>query len=120
VDIRDLTPDDAKALLNAKYIVAPHIDQIPDPQLRCQMSDWSVNSGPEVPIRALQHILGVERDGELGPVTLAALAQRDPKDINNRLATYRIAFLYDIVKANPRLAKFQRGWINRAKSFLLA
>lgn len=119
VDLDALTPEGAKDIYRREYLERPGINQIPDERLRCQMLDWAVNSGPRIAIRALQHILDVVQDGVLGEQTLAALASREPKDVNNRLAIYRIAFLYDIVRANPSQRKFIHGWVKRAQSFLI-
>lgn len=77
--------------------------------------DWVWASGSHGITRP-QRILGVEADGIVGERTLAALAARDPEPLFHRLKAERIAFVEDIVLANPSQRVFLRGWTNRIEA----
>lgn len=64
-----------------------------------------------VAIKALQALVGVSRDGFVGPITLAAVSRRDPRAVINALCDQRLNFL-------ERLATwttFGRGWTARVR-----
>jgi lysozyme family protein len=71
--------------------------------------DFAVNSGPDRALRTLQAALGVAADGEVGPVTLAAIRAADPKTLVNDLCDRRLAFLQRL----STFAVFGRGWTRR-------
>ena len=60
-----------------------------------------------------QRLLGVEADGVVGPLTIAAVNKQSPADLFARIKAARITFLNDIVKNNPSQKIFLKGWINR-------
>lgn len=113
------TYEQARERFLQRYCEAPGYDHITFTPLRDQLTDFAVNAGTERATNTLQAILGVERDGKLGPLTLSALAARDAKDVNNRLVAARCAFYYSLAKARPSNKKFLKGWLTRAKRFLL-
>ena len=78
--------------------------------LGVQVFDIAMNSGPGNAARFLQKVLGVAADGELGPVTLAALNNADPKKVNQELFEKREAFYASL----PTARFFERGWDRRA------
>jgi lysozyme family protein len=71
--------------------------------------DFAVNSGPDRAIRTLQAALGVAADGEVGPVTLAALRTAEPARLVNNVCDRRLAFLQGLTT----FAVFGRGWTRR-------
>jgi lysozyme family protein len=113
-----VTPEEAQAIYTQKYVKSPHFDTVPVDHLRSQLIDFGVNSGPIIAIQKLQEILGVTVDGELGPETLAALAMKDPKVINNQLVIARIKLIGRIVSKNVTQIRFINGWLDRATQFL--
>jgi lysozyme family protein len=113
------TYEQARKRFLERYCEEPGYDKIFFIPLRNQLTDFAVNAGAERATNTLQAILGVKRDGDLGPKTLAAFGSRDPKDVNNRLVAARCAFYYALAKAKPTDKKFLKGWLKRAKSFLL-
>jgi lysozyme family protein len=114
-------PTDAqvRAIYEAKYIKWPGFDKITDPQLQVQLIDFGINSGVQIAIQKLQEILGVKVDGQLGPMTLAALTTKDPKSINNQLVIARIKLIGRIVSKNPTQVRFVNSWLDRALQFLV-
>lgn len=113
-----VTADEARAIYIRKYVEGPGFDKITDPQLRNQLIDFGVNSGPAVAIQKLQAIVGVTTDGVVGPDTLAALSKLHPDDVCNSLVAARIRMICKIVQKNPSQLQFLLGWCDRALQFL--
>jgi len=113
-----VTEEEARDIYLKKYVNGPGFHQVTDYPLMSQLVDYGVNSGPAIAIQALQRVLKVNVDGELGPQTLAALAARDPREVNNLLMVERLRMFGRIVARNKSQAAFIAGWINRATEFL--
>lgn len=77
-----------------------------------QIFDIAVGSGPGNAARFLQTILGIEVDGGIGPVTLAALNNAIPAAINYALCNERERFYASL----PTAKYFERGWDRRAEA----
>jgi len=115
-----VTDAEATQVFRDQYMRETHIAEIPYPALRAQLFDWAVHSGPSIPIRALQRLVGTKPDGVLGPRTLAAVTAQDPLALNNALVQARVAFLENLILKRPRNQKYRRGWLRRARSFTLS
>lgn len=113
-----VTDSEAREIYRRKYVEGPNFHLVPDPHLMAQLVDYGVNSGPYIAIKKLQGILGVKQDGQLGPKTLAALAERDPRDVGNKLVAERIKMIGHIVSKNKSQIVFLNGWLQRALEFL--
>lgn len=112
------TEAQARAIYEAKYVQGPGFDKVTDQQLRNQLVDFGVNSGPVVAIQKLQGVLQVPVDGVLGPETILALSKAHPEDIANHLVATRVKMICQFVEKNPSQIKFLTGWVNRALQFL--
>jgi len=78
MDIKNLTRDQAKAIYLRDFWLRGKMDQY-DPAIAFQVFDIAVNSGIETGVRILQRAAGVADDGNIGPVTVAAVkTQRIP------------------------------------------
>lgn len=119
-DVRSITPQIAIAIMVSEFYLAPRLDKLPQP-IQPQMFDMSVNSGPAQAIKILQHALGLAVDGLLGPATIsgteAAVQAHGWKAVNNAVVAARVAFMQALVVHDPSQAKFEAGWLNRARSF---
>lgn len=71
--------------------------------------DYAVNSGPERAIKTLQALVGVVQDGFVGPLTLQAVKQRDPRALVAALCDQRMSFLQRL----STFSTFGRGWTAR-------
>ena len=71
--------------------------------------DWAVNSGPGRSAKALQSSVGATTDGAIGPMTLAAVASKDPKEIIEDIHKKRQDF-YQKLKT---FDTFGKGWTRR-------
>jgi len=116
-DVKQLTPQAAKAIYRALFYERPRIDMLPEP-LDDQVFDFAVNSGPFVAIAALQECLGTKPDGVLGPITIGLALQSDTRTIGNRLAVWRIMMLGRICRRDPSQIQFLQGWLRRAAEFI--
>jgi lysozyme family protein len=88
----------------------------PTSALRVQCVDFGVLSGVATAAIALQRILGVHADGDVGPQTAAAAAAAGPHLANAYLAA-RCRYLERVVDRDPSQLVFLHGWIRRAVSF---
>lgn len=113
-----VTEEEAREIYERKYVKGPGFDKIKDFQLRAQLVDFGVNSGPAVAIMRLQEILRVPADGILGPQTLTALDTIHPEEVNTLLAIKRALMIGRIVAKNVSQARFLVGWLDRALSFI--
>lgn len=72
--------------------------------------DAAVMSGPGNAAKFLQQALGVEVDGEIGPVTVHAAVSTDPARLNDLFVAERNAYY----QQNPNFKTFGHGWMRRA------
>lgn len=119
---------DAEAV-HRKILSAYHFDQIQDYLTREHVFDMATNHGPGRSILLLQEALNgngyaVSVDGVLGPETRDALhaavadvASR--RRLNNELVRLREEFYRELVRRVPSKKTFEKGWLDRARSFRL-
>jgi lysozyme family protein len=111
------TRDAAAKIYLDRYIVQPGFLQVTPEYLMDQLVDYGVTSGPLTAIMHLQRVLGLKQDGQLGPVTLAALKTQDPITLNNKLVDDRVLMMARIVQKHPSDIEFLFGWLTRALGF---
>ncbi len=76
--------------------------------------DFGVNAGMGTAVRKAQAIVGTEVDGDLGPITLAAINAFDERLFVDAFYNERVSYYRAIVAYNSSQKKFLKGWINRA------
>ena len=76
------------------------------------LRDCAFNRGPKGAARILQRAVGVPDDGEVGPQTRRALADRTPDQLLVRLRAAREQYERDVVHRDET-SKFWRGLVNR-------
>lgn len=108
LDIAALTIDDARILYRRDFWDALRCHQMP-PAVALVVFDGAVNQGPHAAVLDLQSALGVETDGVIGPVTMAAVGALPPRDVLPRLVARR-AMRYAV---NPNLTRYGLGWFTR-------
>lgn len=109
-EMRALTPDDVAPIYKKNYWDKVRGDDLPSgTDWAC--FDWAVNSGSGRPAKAIQRICGVTQDGSIGPMTLKAIANQDPKMIVEKMYEQRQAF-YENLKT---FSTFGKGWTRRNK-----
>lgn len=113
--MRALTPATVAPLYRRRFWDAIQGDALPA-GLDVALFDFAVNSGPKRAVIGLQRALDVADDGRLGPVTLAALADRDRPGLIGAVCDGRLAFL----RALSTWPRFGRGWTRRVEEVRVA
>jgi lysozyme family protein len=119
VDIKNLTLEQAKGIYYCDWWLRLRCNDIQDDQIAQKLLDTCVNVGKAAGVKILQKALcdvgqRVAVDGIIGPKTVDAVNRADP---NRLLAAMRIRqaeHYRELIKRNPKLARFQRGWEKRA------
>ena len=110
-EMRALTPDKVAPLYKRKYWDRVKADQLPD-GLDYSVFDFAVNSGPGRAIKLLQSCVDVKIDGDIGPVTIAAVNAANPRKLVFLYNDARLAFL----KSLPHWDVYKNGWSKRVAS----
>lgn len=128
-------PTQAEAAQGYRRMLAgTHIDQIPDAATLDLVADCAVNHGAGRAIEWLQQELEVKADGDIGPVTLAAMQPKQVlpspswpliyKGIFKRRGLFYAEIIHNEFVNHPdrplkdSQVKFIDGWFNRLFSFL--
>ena len=114
LNIASLTEYDAKAIYLRDFWKPAGCDRVP-PAIAFDLFDMAVNSGVSRAIKTLQRVVGTAEDGQLGPITLAAVAALDPVRAVARFNAVRLAFMASL----PTWPTFSRGWALRIADNLL-
>ena len=112
-EMRDLTVEDVGPIYKKKYWDRVKGDDLPSGVDWCAF-DWAVNSGSGRPSKAIQRAVGATADGAIGPNTLRAVADKDPKEIIEYVYRVRQTFYADL----KTFATFGNGWTRRNKETL--
>jgi lysozyme family protein len=107
-DLKAITDEQAGKIYRTKYWNKINADELPS-GIDYATYDFAVNSGPARAAKYLQRILGVQQDGIIGNVTLAAAMAADSAKTIDRLCDDRLAFL----KRIKGWATFGNGWTSR-------
>lgn len=114
-DMRDLTESDVRPIYRARYWHRVRGDDLPTGLDLC-VFDFAVNAGVSRSSKFLQEQVGVQADGIIGSITLAAVnqwvqVQGAPQAVmqfqQRREQYYRSLTTFDV---------FGRGWLNRNNS----
>lgn len=109
-DVKLLNGYEVGAIYKRRYWDAVKGDALPIGVDYC-LFDFAVNSGVNRAARYLQHVAGVAEDGQIGPVTLAALERLNPADVIEQVCVARLNFL----KQLSTFDLFGRGWTTRVE-----
>jgi len=109
-DIKSLTVADVTPLYKKKYWDAVRGDDLPR-GVDFAVFDLAINSGVGRASKLLQRAVGVAADGAIGPATLAAVADANPRELATKICELRLAFL----QALPTWETFGKGWGRRVR-----
>ena len=112
-EMRDLTPEDVAPIYKKNYWDRVKGDDLPS-GVDWACFDWAVNSGSGRPAKALQRCVGATPDGAIGPMTLRAVADNEPKKLVEGVYTQRQKFYENL----NTFETFGRGWTRRNKETL--
>jgi lysozyme family protein len=107
-DIKALVPADVAPLYKDKYWDKVRGDDLPTGVDYC-VFDTAINSGPGRAAKFLQEAVGAVADGAIGPRTLAAVREADPRQVIDAYCAARLAWLQEL----PTWPTFGRGWGRR-------
>lgn len=114
-DIKNLSQNEAVAIYFSDFWQPLKMLLIPE-KLRLCLFDAAVNQGLDRAIKILQTAVGVKPDGILGPVTLAALNNKNPNEILHVIFQLRLAHYAKL----PHWDRYGKGWAKRLLAVALA
>ena len=106
--VQAMTLQEAEDIYAVKYATACEFDAL-NPGADCVVFDFGVNSGPSRAVKFAQGVVHVAEDGEIGPITLAAVNGMDANKFIDGLCDARLAFLKDL----GTWRVFGSGWTSR-------
>jgi lysozyme family protein len=107
-EMRNLRVSDVAEIYRKQYWNRCRCDQLPG-GVDWAVFDWSVNSGVSRASRGLQKSVSALPDGQIGPLTLQAVANFDPVEIIDSMHAIRQRFYERLATFNT----FGRGWTAR-------
>lgn len=108
LDIPNLTIDQAADIYRTDFLAPLRLEQFADGVV-FQVFDAAVNSGHGNAARMVQRAVGVHPDGNIGPVTQAAIAAMSESDFIMRFLAERLQFMASLSGWD----EFGRGWARR-------
>lgn len=108
LDIKNLTRDAAIQIYRRDYWDRAQCDKLP-PTLAYLLFDCAVNSGIGQATRFLQRAIGVADDGQIGPLTIAAVQRYDQESLCARYIGQRLDFMSRLSVWDV----FSKGWARR-------
>lgn len=107
-NVRALEQTELEAIYRKLYWDACRCDDLPAGVDYC-VFDFAVNSGPARAARCLQLAAGVTDDGQIGPMTLAAVNAKSACELINEISAQRLLYLTKL----PTFDHFGKGWTTR-------
>ena len=120
-NLKALTDKQAGVIYKVEYWDKVQGDDITSQDLDNILCDFYVNAGANA-TKLFQRVLNkmgadLPITGKIGPQTMAALAKQDQKQVYVKYRQGRIDYYNNLVKKNPKLKKFLKGWMNRVNAF---
>lgn len=123
-DIRFMTVDEAKQIYLNEFWLKNDYGKIVDQLLANQIFDLCVNIGASMANSCLQRAVNnaadkaaISVDGNIGLRTLDAVNSARPTLLRSCLRIEAANYYKNLVKNNPKLNIFLKGWMNRCYSF---
>lgn len=117
-----MSMEERRAIYRARYIERPGFtpEAIPDDDLRAQVIDFGVNSGPARAVRYLQRLVHVPVTGVMDPATVEWLRTHRGYLwlVHDALAAVRGRMVVGAVEAGRIRRADERGLVRRALSFV--
>ena len=120
VDIENLTLEGAEDIYHRDFWL-PMFDDIQSQAVANKVFDMGVNMGVRVAVKLCQKALNdcgevIVIDGRFGPTTLNAVNRQDERDLLPELRNAAVERYMQIIDDNPKLKRYERGWLKRARS----
>lgn len=113
-DIRAISESKSKELYYNYFWYPLHLQLINNDHLCLHLFDHGVNAGTKTAVKILQKMLGLTKDGIIGPKTSQKINEyTDPKELIINYANQRKNYYDQIIMINSHLMEFKKGWYNR-------
>lgn len=115
-DVQSLDHASAESIYRAYFWDKLRCDSLPA-DIAVPLFDSAVNCGRSRSARWLQELVGVARDGQVGPQTIAAVWdswEREGPELTGRLLDRRERYYRELAEAEWA-KKFVKGWLNRTR-----
>ena len=114
-DLKKITDEQWEFIFKKFYWDKWKADDIKDQNVANILVDWLWCSG-SYGIKIPQRVLGVSVDGIVGSKTIAAINERDGRELFDTIKQERKDFIDRICQTRPQNRKFKNGWMNRINS----
>lgn len=92
------------------------LDKVKSQKIAEEIFCFGVNVGIFRSIKLAQELVGVYKDGKVGPITLQAINACDESVFDNMFDIMEQKYYNSLIEKNPKLAIYKDGWMNRAQS----
>ena len=110
-DVQALEKGEACEIYRTRYWNVLRCDDLPY-GVDLVVFDFGVNAGPGRSAKLLQKNVGAEADGSVGPATIGATKQVDPKTLITNFSQGRL----DHYRSLPTWGTFKNGWVSRTNT----
>jgi lysozyme family protein len=117
-DIKNMTAQFAGEIYKAHYWSPLNLDGVNDDNVATAIFDQGVLCGIGHIAKVVQGLVGVDQDGEIGPISLAAINAPVPETLIEAIVKKQLAYFQSRVDNNSNLSEFLKGWTNRVDSLL--
>ena len=119
LDIAGLTESQARDIYYGDWWLKLRCPSIQGDRIAQKYLDTSVNVGKTAGTQILQRALRevgqpVTVDGKIGPQTIGAANKANPDALLAAMRRLQAEHYESLIRRNPKLAKFRRGWMARA------
>ena len=114
-DVQSLTESEAAEIFAHRYYAPMQGGKLPA-AIALMAVDFAYNSGRHSATIAMQHVLGCDADGIIGPHTVAEACATPVESFINAYGAARLTFLQSLTT----WATFGRGWSNRVHASMAA
>jgi len=114
-DIKEITVEKATEIYYNYFWKPMNLEGIDNELLKLHLFDMGINAGTKTAVKILQKMLGITIDGVIGPQTIAAINAYGERIVAD-YANARKVYYSDVVKKNPKLVKYRKGWWRRVDS----
>lgn len=111
-DLREIPFIHWSKILKSMFWDKANADSIQSKPIAYMITDWIWASGPAI-IRHIQRLVNTTPDGIAGPLTTAAINAAGERALFEKIRQERIQYIDRIIRRNPRLSKFRKGWLRR-------
>lgn len=118
-DLKNMTDEQWTRIMKGGYWDRCGGDSIKSQSVAEIFVDWCINSGLGM-IKKVQGIVGAKADGAVGPKTIAAINNRDAKQLHYAIKAARADYYASCVKNKSANLAFYDGWMNRLAQFKYA